>query len=277
MRNFVSKFFYDFKEYIALIVLSIFSLYLLTGNEKPQIKKIKTFALGNFAFLNSAVSSLKDFFIDDSEIERLKKENARLILEVNLLRKYGLENEELRNMLSFRDTSSFKLLPASVISKMVSKVQGIYILNKGYSDGVRFGMPAITDKGLVGIVSDVSENFCSIRTIENSNLSIAVTIQKNNVEGIMSWDGRQLVIKDIPTTYDVEEGDRIETSDFSTLFPPAIPVGIIGKKQSNVLGLLHNLTVKPFVDIKSIKNLFIVKIQPSKQIIELQEKFHKRK
>jgi cell shape-determining protein MreC len=65
-------------------------------------------------------------------------------------------------------------------------------------------------------------------------------------------------------------GDRIETSDFSSLFPPSIPVGIVEKKETNVLGLLHNITIRPFADIPAANNLFILKIVPSKQMNDLE-------
>jgi cell shape-determining protein MreC len=65
-------------------------------------------------------------------------------------------------------------------------------------------------------------------------------------------------------------GDRIETSSFSTILPPSIPVGVIEEKDTEVSGLLSNIYVKPFSDIKSVENLFIVKVIENDQIDSLE-------
>ncbi|PKL82615.1 MAG: hypothetical protein CVV24_09095 [Ignavibacteriae bacterium HGW-Ignavibacteriae-3] len=270
MLRFLSRLASKYKEYILLIVLSVISLTLLSKSEKPAAKHLQIFALGNFALLNEIVKPVTSIFRKDVSLEELRIENARLMLEVNRMRNEHLENEQLRSMIAFKDTSSFPLIPAKVVSKLVTKTQGNYIVNRGSSDGIIKGMPVLSDKGLIGLVMDAAENYCVVRTLNNSNLNIAVTLQRSRVDGILSFDGRNLVVKDIPTTYDVQIGDRVETSDFSSLFPPAIPVGVVAKKESNVVGLIHNLTLTSFADIAAGNNLFILKVIPSKQINDLE-------
>jgi len=260
----------DFKEYFIVVLLIVISLSLLSINENDGIKRLRTFGFGTFAVINSGLNSFISLFRSSGSIEELKKENARLMLEVNKLRKQGLENDNLRSMLSFSTSDKYPLISASVVSKLVTKAQGSFVLNRGYNDGIEVGMPALDEKGLIGIVVDVAENYCLIRTLYNTNLNLAVTIQRINVDGILSWNGNELQIKNIPTTYDVKVGDRIETSQFSTLLPPAIPVGVVVEKESNVLGLLHSISIKPFTDIYGVKDLFILKVIPSKQIDQLE-------
>ena len=249
MRKFLRRIVSDYKEYLLLIVLSIISLTILSQNEQPAAKHLKTFALGNFATLNEIASSFVSIFKSDESRDDLKNENAHLMLELNRLRKYKTENEELRSMIALKDTSKYPLIPAKIISKLVTKSQGNFIINRGFYDQIKKGMPVINDKGLIGLIMDVTENYSVVQNLYNSNLSIAVTLQRTNVDGILNYNGSKLTIKDIPTTYDVQIGDIIETSDFSSLFPPSIPVGKVSKKESNVLGLLHNLTVEPFAKI----------------------------
>ncbi|MEK6552353.1 MAG: rod shape-determining protein MreC, partial [Bacteroidota bacterium] len=249
MRKFLRRIVSDYKEYILLIFLSVICLTILAQNEKPAAKHLKTFALGNFAVINEITNSIVSIFKSDESRDELRNENAHLMLELNRLRKYRAENEELRSMIAFKDTSNYPLIPAKIISKLVTKSQGNFIVNRGSNNEIRKGMPVINAKGLVGLIMDVTENYSVVQNLYNSNLSIAVTLQRINVNGILNYDGKNLIIKDIPTTYDVQIGDIIETSDFSSIFPPSIPIGIVSKKESNVLGLLHNLKVEPFVNI----------------------------
>jgi len=270
MRKFLRRIVSIYKEYLLLIVLSVISLTILAQNEKPAAKHLKTFALGNFAVLNEITNSIISIFKNDESRDELRNENAHLMLELNRLRKYKAENEELTSLITFKDTSIYPFVPAKIISKLVTKSQGNFIINRGSDNEIKKGMPVVNDKGLVGLIMDVTENYSVVQTLNNSNLSVAITLQRINVDGILSYDGNNLIIKDIPTTYEVQIGDIIETSDFSSLFPPSIPIGIVSKKESNVLGLLHNLTVEPFAKIAAANNLFIIKIVPSKQINQLE-------
>lgn len=270
MIKFLRRLAADFKEYILLIILSVISLIVLSNNEKPQAKHLKIFAIGNFAVLSEITNEAISIFKKDAALDELKQENARLMLDLNRLRKYRLENEELRSMLAFRDTSKYPLVPAKVVSKLVTKTQGNFIINRGSRDEIQKGMPVLNPKGLIGLIVDVAENYSVVRTLNNSNLNIAVTMQRTNLDGVLSFDGRNLVIKNIPATYDVQIGDRVETSSFSSLFPPAVPVGVVGKKESSILGLLHNITIVPFANISAVNNLFILKVLPGKQINKLE-------
>ncbi|MEJ5351410.1 MAG: rod shape-determining protein MreC [Melioribacteraceae bacterium] len=270
MINFLRRIINNFKEYFLVAVLSIISISLLSTNEKPAVKRIRTFAFGNFAFFNKILNYPLSFLKNDYSLKELEEENARLMLEINKLRNKGLENENLRSMLNFRDTSKIQLLYADVISKLVNKNQGNFIINRGSDDGVLIGMPVINDKGLIGIVVDTSKNFSVVRTLYNNNLNTAVTIERLNIDGVLSWNGNELIIKNIPSHYEIKVGDSVVTSDFSTIFPPHIPVGIVSKRESVPIGLLHHLSVKPFVDINAVDNLFVMKIVPSKQINKLE-------
>lgn len=270
MLKFLRRLLYDFKEYLLLVILSIISLSILAANEKPNAKHLKTFALGNFAVLNELTNSFVSIFQKDFSKEELKEENAKLMLEVNRLRNSGLENEELRSMLAFKDTCKYPLLPAKVVSKLVTKIQGNFIINRGTNEEIKKGMPVLNQNGLIGVISEVADNYSVVKTLRNSNLNIAVTVQRIHVDGILSYDGNNLIIKNIPTTYDVQVGDRIETSDFSSLFPPSVPIGIVKKVETNVYGLLHNIVVQSFADIDGANNLFVLKVIPSKQINQLE-------
>lgn len=276
MIKFVRRVISEYKEYLLLIILSIVSLTVLSSNEQPQVKKIRTFAFGTFAFCSEVINSVTGIFKSGYSRDELLKENAELMLEINRLRKLGSENKELHSMLNYKDTTRFPLIAADVVSKLVNKIEGNFIINKGYEDGLQKGMPVITHRGLVGVVADVGNTFSTVRTIYNSNLNIAVTIQRINVDGILSWDGKELIIKNIPTTYELNVGDTVETSDFSTLFPPAVPIGVVSKKEDITLGLLHTISVKPFADIYSVHDVFILKSIPNVQINQLEMNLMKR-
>ncbi|MBI5808325.1 MAG: rod shape-determining protein MreC [Ignavibacteriales bacterium] len=270
MIKFTQKIIYQFKEYFILLLLVLISLFFISNSENPKAKRIQAFALANFAVVQNVTSSFVSIFAKDESIEELKKQNALIMLEVEKSRKAEKENQELRSLLGLKDTSKYSLIATNVVSKLVNKFQGNFIIDRGLEHGLVKGMPVINSAGLVGILMDVEKNYSVVRTLYNTSLNVAVTIPRTNVNGVLNFNGRDLIIKNIPTTYDVKVGDVIQTSEFSTAFPPAIPIGTIEKKELNMLGLLHSLYVKPFSDINTSSFLFVVKVVPSKQINNLE-------
>ncbi len=270
MINFLKNFYQNFREYIVLIILLLISLSFLPLNENKSVQKIKTFAFGNFAVLNSVISDIQSIFSNENELNKLRKLNAELMLQLNKLREHGIENNQLRNLISFTDSSNINLYPARIISTLVTKVQGSFIINKGRLDSIKVGMPVIDNYGLVGIIVNASDDYSLVRSVQNMNFNVAVRNQITNVDGILSWNGSSLVIKNIPTTYEMNIGDRIVSSDFSTLFPPSIPIGVVKKKEETISGILSNIIVEPFADISKIKNVLVMDVVPSKQIDSLE-------
>ena len=272
MIDYIKKLFNSFKEYLLLALLLVVSLTLLSLNSNSSVKTFRTYAFGTFAFVSSGINSAVGLLRNDSEIERLRRVNAELMLEVNLLRSSVLENEKLRGLLALKDTTAYTLVSSDVISKLVSQVQGNYIINTGGNNGVETGMPVINEHGLIGIVTDVSPGYSVVRNIRNSSLKIAVESLRTGVNGILNWNGYDYIIHNIPTNFDIEAGDILVTSEFSTILPPSIPVGTVNEKESTVSGLLTNVKVKPFVDVNSINSLFVVKINNDSEINELKKK-----
>jgi len=76
MQRFIRRFFFDYKEYVVLIIFLIISLAFLPLNNSQKLKKIKTYAFASFAFINNGTDKFLDLFVNDTELKRLRKENA---------------------------------------------------------------------------------------------------------------------------------------------------------------------------------------------------------
>ncbi len=270
MEILIRKLFNKSKEYLLLILLLIISLSIIPLNNNHHVKRIKTYAFVTFALFGNLVESTSSIFRNEDELLELQNENAKLMLDVNSLREYALENTELKNLLSFKLSSNYELIPSTIISKNISITQGVYIINSGIEDSISKSMPVINGNGLLGIISEVSDDFALVRTLSNSALKVSATIRRSNVNGVIRWDGNNLIMQNIPTTADIKRGDRVVTSILSTIFPPSIPIGVVEKKESNISGLLSDITIKPYVDVYSVKNVFVVPIVKSTQIDSLE-------
>lgn len=267
----------NFKEYIILVILIIASLAALTFNKNEAVQKVRSAAFGSFASVTSVVSNLINVTKIKSENTRLAEVNAELMLRVNLLRQYGIENGELKGLLNFKDSTDYPLIPASIVSKSLTSAQTTFTLNVGNNSGVRPGMPVVNDEGLVGIIHSVAQNFSIVRTLKNQELKLTVKDERSRVDAVMRWNGENLIMINVPKTYDVEPGDRIITSDLSSIVPVPIPIGLVLKLNNVKRGIFNEVKVKPFVDFVRIEHVFILGIVESRQKNNLELNFYNRK
>jgi rod shape-determining protein MreC len=276
MFRFFSRAWEEYKEYIILVLLLIISLVTLSLNQKPGVKKVRAIAFGTFASVTSVISDVINTAKYQSENERLREVNAELMLQVNRLREYGILNEELKGLVGLKDTFNYPLIPATIVSKSFTKSQSTITLNVGESNGVKPGMPVINDQGLVGIVHSISEDFAIARTLKNIDLKLTVKDERSRVDGIMKWNGQDLVIVDVPKTYDVEPGDRIITSELSSIVPLPVPIGVVVGLSKVETGIFNEVKVKPFVDFVRVENVFVLGVIQSKQKNDLELNFYRQ-
>ena len=276
MFRFLSQVWTNFKEYIVLVLLILISLIILTQNNNPGVQKIRAVAFGSFATITSVINDL--FSITDlkKENEELRKTNAKLMIQISKLRQYGIINNELKGLVAFKDSTNFPLIPASIVSRSLSMTQNMVTLNAGEKDSVLPGMPVVNDQGFIGIIQSTSDNYSIAKTLNNVDLKLAVMDERSRINGIMKWTGEELVIIDIPYTYDIEVGDRIITSEISSIVPVPIPVGIVEEFKTGETGVFSYIRVKPFVDLITLENVFILAEVKSKQIDDLELNFYKR-
>lgn len=276
MIRFLNSFWYNFKEYIILTALVILSLFIISQNHSPAVQRIRAIAFGTFATVTSVVSDVVNIKSLKKENIQLRETNAKLMLQLSKLREAAIINDELKGLLSLKDTSGYPLIPASVVSKSLSRVQGTITLNAGNRDSVKVGMPVITDKGLVGIIYSVSSNYSIARTLQNVDLKITVKDERTRENGLMKWNGENLVIINVPKTFQIKKGDRVVTSELSSLVPFPIPVGVAAGSNNVETGIFNEIKVIPFVDFAKVENVFILKTVASKEIDSLELNFLKK-
>jgi len=251
---------------LFLFILLLVSLLILPFNNKGGVKKIQLYAFATVSFVSSIINSIGDNFISASELEYQKQINAQLMLELTQLKRKAIENIELKNKLSIFDSLKNNLISSRIVSKLISNSQGNYILDKGSNNGVKKGMPVITEKGLVGIISETTGNFSIVKTLFNNQFKLAVESERSHYQGILGWNGKRLGIKDVPSTVDFQLGDVLVTSDLSTIVPPKIPVAVVVSKDIAFSKVLINISAEPKENINSVSFVFVLKIIPEKEI-----------
>jgi len=254
-----------FKIVISVLVIFLF-VFLNLG---PISSKVK-----NFFYLISEPAqkwlwqkgnNLSNFFETISEIKSLKKESDNLKLKIKTLESENLvlielkkENEILRKALEIGLKKDFKLVFAQVIGKDVS--QDSILIDQGSKDGVRVGLPVITQqKTLVGKISQVYENFSKVQLLSNKESSFDAKISEKEIYGIVKGKGNFKFYFDlIPKDQELKEGDFLVTSALGGVFPPGLLIGEIKEVKKSDVELFQKAEIKPAFDITELKFLFVI-------------------
>ncbi len=155
----------------------------------------------------------------------------------------------------------YNLIPGTVINNSINKRNNFLTLNIGARQGVGKEMAVIGPSGIVGVVRDVSDNFCTVISLLNQNLHISAMVAKNGYFGSLLWDGadyQYATLIDLPSHIDVQLGDTIATSGYSAMFPKGICVGTVCEINHVSGGDFLELKVNLATKFKRLSNVMVV-------------------
>ena len=264
--------FYEFRAYSILAGLVVLSLLLLTLNDNPQVKRIRTISTVVFGIAQEQISFIPTYFGLKAENELLRRINIELADETQRLREAKLENVRLRQLVALKTQSPFPIMAGRVINKNLTLLRNTLTLDIGAADGVRQHMPVVSDAGLVGLVTTMSDHFCIVNILPNIDFRVSAKDQRSRVDGILAWDGKNLTLKNIPKMRDIKPGDVITTSEYSNTFPPDIRLGLVSDVREQASSLFKHITLSPGVDFVKLEEVFVVNYTPEKERIELEQK-----
>jgi rod shape-determining protein MreC len=155
----------------------------------------------------------------------------------------------------------YYLLPAKVVNNSINSYNNFITLNKGSLDGVEKGMGVITDKGVVGIVTNTSDGFARVISFLNRNIRISASVKRNGFFGSLVWEGSDpwnARLLDVPKHADLEIGDTIITSGYSSIFPKGLITGRISEFDIQEGSNFYNIEVQLSQDMSRLDYVYVV-------------------
>lgn len=174
----------------------------------------------------------------------------------------SLENERLEALLKFKKKLRENCIIAKVVARDPSDWRSAVIINRGEKDGIRRNMPCATSKGLVGSVIEVSSSSSKVMLIADPNSRVGVILEPSRESGLLvgSPEAKCKIIYLSPDAK-IEEGDRVLTAGFSTLFPKGLAVGKVGKTGLEKTNLYKYAFVVPFEKMERIEEVICIDIK----------------
>ena len=262
---------------LALIVLSVSCVGMigLTTIKNEQLRPIRT-AVGYFLLpvqtgVNRVGSAVYSNFKNQEKMrtaladnESLREQVATLTMENTRLQSDSYELSRLRKLYELNQTyGQYRMTGARVIAKDTGNWFHVFRIDKGARDGIKPDMNVVGDGGLIGIVTDVGDNYATVRSIiDDVSRVSAMAIQSNDtciVSGnLQLYANGKLKISDITDTADIKDGDAMVTSTVSSKFLPGILIGYAGDLKTDPDRLTRSGTLVPVADFETIQEVLVI-------------------
>lgn len=267
----------DKKDRNILIFISLFCILLMivTGIKSSFIAPLRTgigivlmplqsgVNVAGKAFYNSIEerAALKLAYEENKE---LKEKIDELILENTKLENASFEAERFADLLELsREYKDYKMVGANVIAKDSGRWFKVFRIDKGSNAGIKVDMNVIANGGLVGIVSDVGENYATVRSIiDDISRVSAMAMQSGNtciVAGdLLLYEQGLLKLSNIDINADIKDGDKIVTSNISSKFLPGIFIGYAKDIQIDNSRLTKSGSLIPVAGFDTLQEVLVI-------------------
>jgi rod shape-determining protein MreC len=257
---------------IALLIFgAVLGYFLSFGPETTQKFKGSVYQLlapfltggsGIKKQITSVRSGLKSLDQLEHENAALQVENRELRATNQGLRDVEHEVNRLRHALNYRERSVFKLIAAEIIARDSSTWWRTITINRGRKDGIQTDMPVVTDLGLVGKTTTVSEGVSVVLLLSDENCRVAASVEGSREQGIVSGERTTtgltplLNLNFLSKQADLKPGQKVYTSGVGGVFPSGLLVGAV--KSYRVRELDGQAQLTPAVDLSHLEDVFVV-------------------
>lgn len=265
--------------FIGLQVLCISMLVSYSHSHRARYMELAYEASGK---LNKQYAGVTRYFSLAENNGYLAKENAKLnnLLRQNFTRiDTGFVEKEVTLVIDSNTlTRKYLWREARVINNSVSAQNNYITIERGRLQGIQPNMAVVSPAGIVGIITDVSDNMSIAMSLLHRKSNTSVAHKNTGITGILEWNGmtpERLQIRGIPKSTKLAKGDTIVTSNLSLNFPEGMMVGTIAEFKADEEGNNYRVNVKPAANFFTLEFVYIIENIFLKEQQELEKKARK--
>lgn len=227
MKN-LFVFLWKYHAFLLFILLEVIAGILLVSNNSYQRSAFVNSTNNVTASMLNSVNNITEYFSLKTQNEQLAAENARLRAKIQS--SFIITDNKVFSVNDTLYRQQFSFTEMKIISNSINKRSNYILLNKGSKQGIKPDMGLISSNGIIGIVKDVSDNFCSAMSVLHKKTAIDAKIKNSGYTGTVVWEGgsyRFGKLINIPSHVKIHKGDTVVTSANSAIFPEGIRIGIV--------------------------------------------------
>src|SRR5690625_4745296 len=261
-----------------LAVLCLVSLILSTldyrQGDEGAIAAVQDRTVAVFAPLQrgfyGVVSPVTGFFSGVVQLTTLREENEQLRAEVEQLSEQRMstqdvirENTELRELVGMRDRMEYEQTVAGrVIATQPGPTRWTVLIDVGSTDGVMRNMAVVNGDGLVGKITQVTNNYARVQLATGPDAGYGVRVAETGQHGLLDGRGNQpmdMLLLDDPDDDEVPMASQVVTRAYQgTAIPDGIPVGTVITDPDTAEPGTQAVQVDSHVDFGRLDTLMVI-------------------
>jgi rod shape-determining protein MreC len=198
----------------------------------------------------------------ESQVTRLRAELSREQLS---RAQYG----QLRRLLQVAGRGGYRIVAADVIAVGQGYTESV-TLDTGSKDGIRPQETVLDGAGLVGTVTAVSAQACTVLLASDPTSVVGIRLAGSGQIGWVTGTGKSqsgaglLKLQVLDTGATLRPGEQLVTSAsvHDRPYVPGVPVGVISVVQGNAGSLTARALVRPYADFTALGVVGIVVTPP---------------
>lgn len=253
----------------GLLLLVVIGLLLLaaSGYLGSVVKTTLDPVIGVQRWLQSRYVAVYDFLTVPRDVASLRQRNIELENEVSQLQTQVVQlQQQLREaqllyaLLDFaRARPENQYVAAAVVGRDPSPFLHYVIIDHGSDDGIRYGMPVVTDQGLVGRIDAVTAGAARVQLITDARAAVNVNLKNSQTDALLSGSiTGDLSLEMIPQDIVLQAGDLVLTSGLGANYPADIMVGQLTGVRKRETDLFQSASVQPSVDFSSLRAVLVI-------------------
>jgi len=238
------------------------SLVLFFGNPQQRVKKADFLLNYSFLPLKSSMQWITKIVAMDKLNQRLKvdlAEKERELRETTELLHIHENIAELQRSLNWRPSQADSLIISTVISHIGNRDSRTLLIDRGRGHNIKVNMPVITSHGIVGKILSVANYHAIVLPITNPMFKLGVITEKSIIHGTLEADiDGKIYMTKIRSGAQINVGDVVITSSFSTIFPRGYKVGTVSRLIKDPQEVSMKAEIEPFNDIETLEHVIIL-------------------
>lgn len=159
----------------------------------------------------------------------------------------------------------YEYIAGTVINSTFDKRNNYFTLNIGSIQGVEKGMGVFSDKGVVGIIHNVSEHYSVVKSVLTESINIDVMIEYSESAGafgLLKWNGESAKfgsVTGISNDMKMKRWTKVVTRGGSGIFPRGIMVGKVSSFVPVEGKPLWDISVRYSEDYRKIQRVYVIR------------------
>lgn len=230
---------------IIFICLSLNLLYIAPAAQTHSIALEFSGRIIGFISkgVHIAASSLKNLIESVNVLQDLRTENTLLKLEIEKLKitqRQNLalinENTRLKQALNFASELEYQSISGRLIAIDSSPFSRSAIVQAGRNQGVEKEQVVISKDGVIGRISEVSDNYSKVLLVTDALARIPVLSEHTRLQAIVAGCGNDRAsLLYLPDNSTVKTGEMLLTSGDGKYYPAGLEVGKVINSPSGEL------------------------------------------